>query len=76
MRIGNLAGRLVIVSSEVRSMSSRPARPFGSDPQAIYDRWDEFRQWSSHVSPSTATAYNPADLGAPVPRPASSSPSG
>src|SRR3954463_10957449 len=70
MRIGNLAGRLFIVNSEgaidvERSSEGR----FGADPQAVFDRWDEFRQWAQHASLPTATAYAPADLGAPAPRP-------
>jgi 2-keto-4-pentenoate hydratase/2-oxohepta-3-ene-1,7-dioic acid hydratase in catechol pathway len=70
MRIGNLAGRLVIVgSSGAIDVEQASEGRFASDPQAIYDRWDEFRQWAAQGPSSNATAYNPADLGAPAPRP-------
>jgi len=70
MRIGNLAGRLVIVSSNgAIDVEHASGGRFGPDPQAIYDTWDEFRQWAQDASLSGATAYAPADLGAPAPRP-------
>jgi 2-keto-4-pentenoate hydratase/2-oxohepta-3-ene-1,7-dioic acid hydratase in catechol pathway len=68
MRLANLTGRLAILTAggavDVRAASRGR---FDSDPQAIYERWGEFVQWAAGVA--GASAYDDADLGAPVPRP-------
>jgi 2-keto-4-pentenoate hydratase/2-oxohepta-3-ene-1,7-dioic acid hydratase in catechol pathway len=43
---------------------------FSSDPQAIYDRWAEFRQWASEARNLRASPFVESELGPPVPRPA------
>ncbi|MCE0763297.1 fumarylacetoacetate hydrolase family protein [Pseudonocardia kujensis] len=50
---------------------------FGSDPQAVYERWSEFRGWAEELDPIWAEQLDPtaarlrsgAALGSPVPRP-------
>lgn len=71
MRIANLAGRLVIVEGD-RAIDVETASEgrFSSDPQAVYERWPEFLQWSStRSSASESVAFNERDTLAPVPRP-------
>jgi len=68
---GNLSNRLTLFADhgaiDVEEMSGGR---FGADPQAVYDRWDEFTEWVTN-SPRTAGAapYSVEDLGAPAPRP-------
>jgi 2,4-diketo-3-deoxy-L-fuconate hydrolase len=70
MRIGNLAGRLVIVSDD-RALDVEAASDgaFGSDPQAIYERWAEFVAWSASADLSLGESFSEDRLEAPVPRP-------
>jgi 2,4-diketo-3-deoxy-L-fuconate hydrolase len=72
MRIGNLSGRLTIFTDAGGiDVEKASAGQFGSDPQAIYDRWDEFRQWADAVEfGNDASAFAMTDLGPPTPRPA------
>ena len=50
------------------STSSAPrGGRFGADPQAIYERWDEFAQWAPGAE--RRRAVRRGGLGAPVPRP-------
>jgi 2,4-diketo-3-deoxy-L-fuconate hydrolase len=71
MRVGNLSNRLTLFADhgaiDVEEMSGGR---FGADPQAVYDRWDEFTEWvvsSRHTA--DAVPYSVEDLGAPAPRP-------
>ena len=70
MRIANVDGRLCLVTDagavDVRRAS---AGRFTADPQAVYDRWDEFVAWAGQQSDEDAAAYDPATLGAPAPAP-------
>lgn len=70
MRIGNLDGRLVLVEGE-RSLDVAKASDgrFEADPQAIYDRWDEFGRWASSVADEPGEPFDPVLLGSPAPRP-------
>ena len=71
MKIANLAGRLTIVLDD-RAVDVEHASnfTFDADPQAIYERWDEFRQWAAHTDlAGYERAYSPHRLGAPAPRP-------
>ncbi|MFJ8670152.1 fumarylacetoacetate hydrolase family protein [Streptomyces sp. NPDC093600] len=72
MRTANLNGRLVLVFDDgVVDAEKASDGLFPSDPQAVFDRWPEFRAWAG----SAATAgherapFDERDLGAPVPRP-------
>jgi 2,4-diketo-3-deoxy-L-fuconate hydrolase len=46
---------------------------FGSDPQGIYDCWDEFEAWFTReraaLAAQPAEAIDPTELGSPVPAP-------
>jgi 2-keto-4-pentenoate hydratase/2-oxohepta-3-ene-1,7-dioic acid hydratase in catechol pathway len=70
MRIANLAGRLAIIDGE-RAIDVERASGgrFEADPQAVFDVWDEFLHWAPAVDPATAEVFDPAQLGAPAPRP-------
>lgn len=70
MRIANLSGRLVIVTGSLAVDVETASRgTFGSDPQAVFDRWDEFVGWAASADLTAATAFDRTQLLAPVPRP-------
>lgn len=70
MRIANLDGRLVLVRGESAvDVEQASGGVFGSDPQAVYERWDEFRSWEATVTDQAAEPFDTRDLAAPVPRP-------
>jgi 2-keto-4-pentenoate hydratase/2-oxohepta-3-ene-1,7-dioic acid hydratase in catechol pathway len=70
MRIANHSGRLVLLADgggiDVESASNGR---FGADPQAIFARWNEFKDWAAGVRGAAARPWNDAELGAPAPRP-------
>lgn len=70
MRLANLSGRLSIVSGEsavdVETLSNGV---FSSDPQAVFDRWSEFREWAADADLSSAKPFKDSDLGSPAPVP-------
>jgi 2-keto-4-pentenoate hydratase/2-oxohepta-3-ene-1,7-dioic acid hydratase in catechol pathway len=71
MRIANLSGRLVLVSSDQAAVDVERASGgrFGPDPQAVYDDWVSFTSWAQGADLSGATRFAVEDLGPPVPRP-------
>jgi 2-keto-4-pentenoate hydratase/2-oxohepta-3-ene-1,7-dioic acid hydratase in catechol pathway len=71
MRIANLSGRLVLIAGgRAVDVGHASNGQFGSDPQAIYDRWAEFRSWvATHPDLPEGTEFDPAHLGAPAPAP-------
>lgn len=71
MRIANHAGRLVLVTADDLGVDVETASggAFGNDPQAVYDRWAEFRKWAANADETTATPLDRAVLGLPTPRP-------
>jgi 2-keto-4-pentenoate hydratase/2-oxohepta-3-ene-1,7-dioic acid hydratase in catechol pathway len=72
MRTANLDGRLVILhDGGAVDVEEASAGAFTSDPQAIYDRWPEFRAWArSSLGRENAPAeYDERQLRAPAPRP-------
>ncbi|WP_029144789.1 fumarylacetoacetate hydrolase family protein [Microbacterium luticocti] len=73
MRIGNLAGRLVLVAEDrALDVAGASAGRFDPDPAAVYGVWDDFAAWAATVDVAghpEAVAFAPADLGAPSPRP-------
>ena len=71
MRIGNLDGRLVIVTGAgAIDVERASGGRFGADPQAVYQRWAEFAAWAgSSAGAGAAAPYDAARLGAPVPAP-------
>jgi 2,4-didehydro-3-deoxy-L-rhamnonate hydrolase len=70
VRVGNLAGRLVIVTGAgAIDVESASGGRFGPEPQAVYDQWAEFAGWAASVDDATAQPYEPTRLGAPAPAP-------
>ncbi|GAA5047467.1 2-keto-4-pentenoate hydratase/2-oxohepta-3-ene-1,7-dioic acid hydratase in catechol pathway [Thermocatellispora tengchongensis] len=70
MRIANLAGRLVLLADGgAVDVERASGGAFGPDPQAVYERWDEFAAWAAGADLGSAEPYEVADLGAPVPAP-------
>ena len=71
MRIANIAGRLALLAGHGRALDVEQASSarFGSDPQAVYDRWDDFTAWAAVADLSATEPFDPARLGAPAPAP-------
>ena len=74
MRLGNLAGRLVIVVGEPGSelavdVEGASAGQFGSDPQAVYEDWPAFSRWARAAPLPGGVAFDERQLRSPVPRP-------
>lgn len=72
MRLVNAAGRLTLMLEDDRGIDVETASGgrFAADPQAVYEVWDEFREWAAgnHGVEGTIAVDDDA-LGAPVPRP-------
>jgi 2-keto-4-pentenoate hydratase/2-oxohepta-3-ene-1,7-dioic acid hydratase in catechol pathway len=67
MRLANSSGRLALVRRDGLIDVERASQGrFGADPQAVYDRWDEFRAWGAEGDGEPLDA---AALETPVPRP-------
>ena len=49
MRIVNVGRRLVLLDASGAGLDVEKASDgrFSSDPQAIFTRWDEFREWAA-----------------------------
>lgn len=70
MKIANLGGRLSIVSGDLAlDVETASGGRFGPDPQSAWERWDEFEEWARGGEAVAAHRFDPAALGAPVPRP-------
>ncbi|MYX30235.1 fumarylacetoacetate hydrolase [Streptomyces sp. SID8381] len=70
MRIANLSGRLVlVVDGRAVDVEHASDGRFSADPQAVYERWEEFRSWAAAADLPAGTAFESADLGSPVPAP-------
>ncbi|GAA3207603.1 fumarylacetoacetate hydrolase family protein [Dactylosporangium siamense] len=70
MRIANLKSRLVIVTEDgTVDVERASGGRFGPDPQAVYDRWAEFKDWATGTDLENAEPFTVEDLGAPVPAP-------
>ncbi len=70
MRMANLAGRAHLVAGD-RSVDVARASGgrFPADPMAVLDRWAEVVAWSRDVDVAAGAPWDPAELGAPSPRP-------
>jgi 2,4-didehydro-3-deoxy-L-rhamnonate hydrolase len=67
VRIGNLDGRLVILTADgVVDVERASGGRFGADPRAVYDRWAEFTAWAAESGAaragSGAAAAEPFDV--------------
>ncbi|BCJ35912.1 fumarylacetoacetate hydrolase [Actinocatenispora thailandica] len=70
MRIANLAGRLVLhTDAGAVDVQRASSGRFGADPQAVYERWDEFRDWARTAPTGPVAAFDEARVRAPVPAP-------
>jgi 2-keto-4-pentenoate hydratase/2-oxohepta-3-ene-1,7-dioic acid hydratase in catechol pathway len=70
VRVGNLAGRLVIVTGAgAIDVETASGGRFGPEPQAVYDQWAEFAGWAADTDDAAAQPYEPVQLGAPAPAP-------
>jgi 2-keto-4-pentenoate hydratase/2-oxohepta-3-ene-1,7-dioic acid hydratase in catechol pathway len=66
MRVASLNTRLAVLNGELAVDVERASGGrFGADPQAIYERWDEFAEWARGASGGEPFGA----LDAPVPRP-------
>lgn len=70
MRVASAEGRLVIAAgSGWVDVEQASGGRFSSDPQAVYDRWDEFRDWAgSGFDTSQAREFDVFDAPVPCPR--------
>lgn len=73
MRLANLDGRLVVVTDDGRravDVEQASGGRFGPDPQAVYEQWDDFRQWAAGADGlGDGLPFEVSDLGAPAPAP-------
>jgi 2-keto-4-pentenoate hydratase/2-oxohepta-3-ene-1,7-dioic acid hydratase in catechol pathway len=70
MLVGNLDDRLVLLrDSTALDVEQASNGRFGSDPQGVYERWDEFSRWAATADFESAEPFEPDRLGPPVPRP-------
>ncbi|MEU6578766.1 fumarylacetoacetate hydrolase family protein [Streptomyces sp. NPDC046805] len=70
MRIANVAGRLVLLTTEGWTDVERASGGlFSSDPQEIFERWDQFRHWAAQAPPAGDVVLRESDVRSPVPRP-------
>jgi len=68
MRVANSNGRLCLLAGdEVVDVERASGGRFASDPQSVYDRWDEFAGWAGGAR--GGEPLDAAALEAPVPRP-------
>lgn len=69
MRIGNLAGRAVIITDDgAIDIHDASGGRFGPEPQSVFDAWDDLVAWAATCS-APAAPYEAADLQAPSPAP-------
>lgn len=70
MRIANLSGRLVLIRDGLAVDVERASDgTFPADPQAVYERWEEFRSWAADAELPAGEPFEPTALGSPVPAP-------
>ena len=71
MRLANLHGRLIVAhdGNEFVDLALASEGRFDHDPQAIYERWDEFVAWSAGATGDHAETIDAERLGPPLPRP-------
>ncbi|MCX4679444.1 fumarylacetoacetate hydrolase family protein [Streptomyces sp. NBC_01433] len=71
MHIANLSGRLALIDADGLAIDVERASSgrFAADPQAVYDAWDDFRDWAAHAELPEGVLFEPAELGSPTPQP-------
>ena len=70
MRIGNLSGRLCLLSVEgAVDVHTASNGRFGPDAQSVFDVWSDFTGWVAAADNLTPTPYDERALGPPTPAP-------
>jgi len=71
MRIANVAGRVTLLGPGGAGLDVEKASSgaFPADPQALFEQWDEFREWAESRQDDADTEIDPAKLCAPTPFP-------
>lgn len=73
MRIANVAGRATLITSADGSTGLDVAKAsdgrFPSDPQAVFEQWDELREWGTANSDRGDVTIRASELGPPTPLP-------
>ncbi|GAB3009318.1 fumarylacetoacetate hydrolase family protein [Streptomyces pseudoechinosporeus] len=75
MRVASVAQRLTVLTADgnTADVARLSDDRFSSDPQAVYERWDEFREWAADAVPAAGATADavvaPDTLGPPVPAP-------
>jgi 2-keto-4-pentenoate hydratase/2-oxohepta-3-ene-1,7-dioic acid hydratase in catechol pathway len=70
MRIANLDGRLALLGDHGAVDVERASNGrFTADPQAVYERWQEFVAWAATADLSGAQPFDKTLLGSPAPTP-------
>src|SRR3954454_17276635 len=70
MRLANLEDRLVLLTDDgAVDVARASGGTFASDPQAIYERWQEFQDWATGADLAHAEPLYGRSFGPPVPRP-------
>ena len=71
MRVARVSGRLsVLVEGGAVDVESASGGRFPADPDDVMPQWDELREWAAGDGGREVVPYTPADLGAPLLRPA------
>lgn len=70
MRIANLDGRLVVLTSRgAVDVHAHSRGRFPADPGAIYASWDPFARWARSIGDDAGESFDQTLLGPPSPRP-------
>ena len=70
VRVGNLAGRLVLITGDTAlDVEKASDGGFAADPQAVFARWDEFLEWAASVECRPVTRSTRPSSAPPVPTP-------
>jgi len=67
MRVARVNGRLSLLAGDgAVDVHAASGGRFPADPDAVFDRWDELREWASDRGGQGAQPYSRDQLGAPV----------
>ncbi|MFJ6895128.1 fumarylacetoacetate hydrolase family protein [Streptomyces hokutonensis] len=70
MRVAHLSGRLALVRDGLAiDVEQASDGRFSADTQAVYERWEEFRDWAGRADLPAGRSFEAAELGSPVPAP-------
>jgi 2,4-didehydro-3-deoxy-L-rhamnonate hydrolase len=70
VRVAAVEDRLaLVVNGQAVDVAEASGGRFDADPQAVYDRWEEFRGWAATAPAAAGRPLDGLALTAPVPRP-------